>query len=156
MTRMTSTDGNLTVEFPDDDKLYLGSTPELRALLERYARSVMGFYDAFLQGQETGDVVLPKIEALAREYGDIIMGRNRHYRIAPWQERHRLGARLRAWHPEEIGRDDEPGEGFFRWLASNCIAASQELAAGEMSDEEVGAMLGEILQDCADRLVGLA
>lgn len=156
MTRMTSSDGSLTLDVPDSDKLYLGNVQALRTLLEDYAHRVMSAYDAFLQGREAGDVVLPKIEARAREYGDIIMGRNRHYRIAPWQERHRLGARLRAWHPEEIGRDDEPGEGYFRWLAAQCIAASQAMATEEFTAEEAGEQLGEILQDSAERLVGLA
>ncbi|EGV18777.1 hypothetical protein [Thiocapsa marina] len=153
---MTSTDGNLTVDFPDDDKLYLGSVVALRTLLEGYVHRVMAAYDEYLHGREGADVVLPKIEALAREYGDIIMGRNRHYRIAPWQERHRLGARLRYWYPEEIGRDDDPGEGYFRSLAAQCIAAAQEMAGGSMTDEEAGAELGEILQDNAERMVGLA
>lgn len=156
MTRMTSDDGSLTVDFPDGNTPYLGSVQALRAVLEEYVRRVMVAYDEFLQGREGADVVLPKIEALAREYGDIIMGRNPHYRIAPWQERHRLGAHLRYWHPEEISRDDEPGEGYFRWLAAQCIAASQEMAAGSMTDEEAGTELGEILQDSAERLAGLA
>ncbi len=156
MAPMTSTDGDLTFEFPDDDRLYLGSVGALRTLLEGYAHRVMAAYDAFLQGREGGDIVLPKIEAIAREYGEILMGRNPRYIIPSWQERHRRGARLRAWHPEDIGQDDDPGEGYVRWLAAQCIAASQEMAAGSMTDEEAGAELGEVLRDSAERMVGLA
>ena len=156
MARMTSSDGNLTVDFPEGDKHDLGSVPAMRGLLEDYVRRVMAAYDAFLQGREDGDVVMPKIEAMAREYGDILMGRNAHYRLAPWQSPHRLGARLRAWYQEEINQEDDPGEGYFRSLAAQSIAAAQAMATKEMTDEEVGQELGEILQDNAERMAGLA
>lgn len=66
MTRMTSDDGSLTIDVPDGDRPYLGNVQTLRILLEGYTHHVMAAYDAFLQGREGADVVLPKIEATAR------------------------------------------------------------------------------------------
>lgn len=136
----------------DSETLYLGDAKVAHGFVGAFAHDVMLNYDRFLSGKAPGAEVLAEIRALVKCYGDALMGRDDHYQIAAWQGK-RLKGKFLAALPKMKG-DDEPGEAMFDYLALQCVKASLSLRDGKRSDEEIGEMLREILDDAVGRILG--
>lgn len=130
---------------------YLGDAAVVDNLLAKFANAVLASYDQFLRGTEAREVVMPEIEALCETYGDVLMGRDERYAIAPWQGA-KLKGKFLAMIPSMKG-GDEPGAAMCRHLALMCIKASLALADGH-DEDDVGENLSEILIDARDRILG--
>lgn len=116
------------VGLTDPNRTYLGSAEPVRVLVADFATAVMAAYDQFLQGKAPAAVVQPQIDALIKQAGDRLMGRDPAYEIAPWQGE-RLRGKFLAALPNMKGADD-PGEALFKHLALQCIKGAQALANG--------------------------
>lgn len=143
---------SLTVD-PVSDIPYLGDYNTTHGLIIKFAYKTIELYDQFLHGERKGPEVQADIEKEIKEYADIFMGRNQEYKLAPWQGRYQIGGRLRAWF--SIPGNVDPGEGYFRFLADQCMKAAKALIDG-MDEDEAGSKLSGILIDGTERFMGIS
>ncbi|MFN3517092.1 MAG: hypothetical protein ACK4YM_08035 [Novosphingobium sp.] len=142
----------LHVPATDPGKHYLGNAGVVHSFVGRFADEVIQAYDSFLSGKVSAAVAQERINALIKEHGDALMGRDDRYEIAPWQGM-RLKGKFLAAIPSMKGGDD-PGEAFFKHLALQCVKSALALKDGH-DEEEVGAILHDILQDARGRILGV-
>ena len=150
---MDPKDDGFILEPRTSQKPYLGDQEVVQGLLSAFANDVMAEYHKFLAAEPGGMDAQANISAMAKRYGDIFMGRSPNYEAAPWQSVARMGGKLR-YAVDSIKGEDDPGEGYFRFIAAQCLQASQGLAKG-MEDEDVGFRLEIVLEEAAKRLLGV-
>lgn len=151
MAKSAKEPSQFAVPATDGSKIYLGDATVVHQLVSDFANKVMATYHKFLEGSSAAEPVQQEIDKICHEYGDILMGRNPAYEIAPWQ-----GERMRMKILVSIPGskyEDDPGEAFFRHTAVQCVKASIALAKG-MPEQKVGRHLNEILDDTRDRILG--
>ena len=136
----------------DPKRRYLGDAGVVHDFVGHFANDVIRAYDGFLMATATPVMVQAQIDALIKEYGDALMGRDARYEIAPWQGQRLLGKFLAAM-PHMKGTED-PGHALFKHLSLQCIQAAQAMASG-MSEAKAGEKLKEILDDVRGRILGV-
>ncbi len=147
-------DQRLAFQAPPKGTPYLGDHAVVAGLINEFADDVLTIYHEFTTGRPGADKPLTQINDMAKDYGDIFMGRKpNRYAPAPWNTRTRLGVRLRA-AVDEIKGDEDPGEAYFRWLALQITRAGKALDDG-MAPEQVGPILRAILDDAIGRLLAM-
>ena len=129
---------------------YLGDAGVVHDFVGHFANDVIRAYDGFLAATATLAVVQAQIDALVKEYGDALMGRDARYEIAPWQGV-QLTGKFVAAIPAMKG-DDDPGHALFKHLSLQRIQAAQAMARG-MDEDMAGAKLKAILDDVRGRIL---
>jgi hypothetical protein len=142
----------LVVAPVSSEKYYLGNSDVVHTFVGQFANDVMRAYGDYLSGKSNAGEAQSLVEAIVREHGNALMGRDGRYEIAPWQGS-RMRGKLLAAIPSMKG-DDDPGEAFFRHLALQCVKASLALKDGK-PEKEVGEQLKEILDDARGRILGV-
>lgn len=147
-------DQGFDFQAPPKDLPYLGDHAVVAGLINEFADDVLTIYHEFTTGRPGADKPLDQLNDMARDYGNIFMGRTPdRYAQAPWNTVPRLGVRLRA-AVDEIKGDEDPGEAYFRWLALQITKAGKALDDG-MAPEQVGPTVRAILDDAIGRLLGV-
>lgn len=144
----------LSIRFTPEDIPSLADPSVVSKLIRDFTSGVMDEYMAFQHSRQTRDQSLASIYDLARECGDIIMGRNPDYDTAEWQNPMRLGAQIRAQEVFSFKSASDPGEVFFRWLATQVIHACKELDDGT-AREAVGQKLAATLKSAKNFILGI-
>ena len=133
---------------------YLGDHATVAYLVNKFASDILTVYDDFTHGKGGAANAQPKIEAMAKEMGDIFMGRKpEQYTPTEWQRPSRLGVRLRHAVDSITGSED-PGEAYFKWLALQVVRCGISLDRG-MAREQAGPMLRHMLDRTISRLLGV-
>lgn len=144
---------SLPEDLPGDGKPSLGNYATVSQLVADFAQGVIAIRNDFHAGKPGAEDAPGRIEQLAKEAGDKIMGRDPAYHTMPWQVPHRLGARLSALLDEAA--KFEPGQALFVWLAKQVLTATMAVEAGRVSPEDSARSLQPVLSDVADRITGV-
>ncbi|MGY6278179.1 hypothetical protein [Methylomonas sp. MgM2] len=142
----------LVIDQVKDPEHYLGNAQVVHKFVGDFANEVISTYDQFLAGTKPTDQVQQEINVIIKRYRDALMGEDPNWEIAPWQGK-RLRGKCRAWVPMH-GLDD-PIEAFFHHLALQCVKAAMSIAAGKMSNEQIGQQLKRMLDDYRSRILGV-
>jgi hypothetical protein len=136
-----------------EGKPYLGEMDVVGSLVNNFADRVLAIESAFRAGKPGFEDAQVKIEALAQENGDAIMGRNPAYTAAPWQTDERLGKVLRLTTPG-IHCGDDSGPKFFEYLALELVKLNRAMERGT-APEEIGSRVRVLLDDAIAKILGL-
>jgi hypothetical protein len=132
----------------------LGDFNVVNRLVTEFAQDVIGVRKDFHSGKPGADKPIERIEALAGHFGDIFMGRNAEFAAQPWNNPIRLGSKIRVLCSDAAQYDDE-GKALFIWLARNVVRSSEAVENGEMTDEQAGKRLRDVLDSVVAMLLGI-
>jgi hypothetical protein len=132
----------------------LGVFPIVSRIVREYVKNVLEIRSAFNLGQGGADAPLVEIEAAARHWGNVFLGRDNRFDAQPWNTPNRLGMTLTMLFPEETKHYGDPGAAAFMWLAGQTLQASQFMEGGG-SEDEARAKLEPVVEDFEQRLIGI-
>ena len=137
-----------------------GATPSLAdpsvvdGLVREFATRVVDVRKAYNSDKLSSEQAQQQVRELAREYGEVVMGRDARYQALPWHNPGSLGRRILRVVPAAEGVED-PGELLFLTVGSSLVNLAAAHEEGRMSDEDVQAKMGEMLTDTAHLIAGL-
>lgn len=140
--------------FSMDPRPSLGDLGVVRALVSEFATRIVELRKQYNQDQVTGEQAQERVRALAREYGDVVMGRDASYFALPWNDPARLGRRIRLVTPPVDGVED-PGEQLFVTIGTSLMALAAAHEQDRVSDEDAEKHAQGMLEDTANLLVGI-
>lgn len=143
----------LHFEAPPSDKPSLGDSGVVTRPVNEFAQGVIGIRNDFLAGKLGADNPMKRIEALAANAGDMIMGRNPDFHAMEWQNPIRLGSKIR-YLCTEIRTYPDPGQAFFMFLAKQVTASMIAVEEQRLEPEQAATKLRPVLEDVVDRIVG--
>jgi len=132
----------------------LGDPDVVRGLVTEFASQVVAARRAYNEDKLDGEAAIERVRELAREYGNVIMGRDRRYQPLPWNDPARLGRRIRLVVPAQDGVED-PGELLFTVVGSSLVSLAAAHEDDRMSDDDVKSKVDVMLADTCDLLLGL-
>jgi hypothetical protein len=136
------------------DKPSLGSAPVVQGLVSEFAGAVVNVRKRYNQDKLSGEQAQAEVRALAKEYGDIVMGRDQRYQALPWNDPARLGRRIKLVTAPIDGVTD-PGEQLFLTVGLSIIELATAHEDERISDESTQAQMQEMLQDTANLVQGV-
>lgn len=140
--------------FSMDSRPSLGNRDVVRALVSEFATRIVNLRKDYNLDKVTGEQAQAKVRELAREYGDVIMGRDLSYFALPWNNEHRLGLRISMVVPAIDGVTD-PGELLFLTVGTSLMAIAKAHEEGRLPDADGEKHTQAMLADTADLIVGL-
>lgn len=130
----------------------LGDPSVVRALVSEFAAGVVSVRGKWLSGREADP--LARVRELAREYGDIVMGRDSRYGALAWHNPSRLGQQIALVTPAEPGVTD-PGELLFVTVGTSLVEIAAAHEAGRLPDSDAERHTRALLEDTAALIVGV-
>lgn len=154
-------DSGFDFQLPPEGKPSLGDAAVVADLVREFVDNVFTIDHEFRTGMTESGLPVPptgpspeeNIRDMAKSYGDIFMGRDPAYEPTEFHRPGRLGAYLRH-AVDSIKGDDDPGQGYFEFLALQVVRCARSLENG-MAPEQAGPMLQSIMQDAVNRLLGV-
>lgn len=140
--------------FSLDPRPSLGNLNVVRALVSEFATRIVNVRKEYNLDKLSGEEAQAKVRELAREYGDIVLGRDPSYFSLPWNNEHRLGLRILMVVPAVDGVTD-PGELLFLTVGTSLMSIAAAHEGGRLSDEDGEKHTQEMLADTANLIVGL-
>lgn len=140
--------------FSMDPRPSLGDSNVVRGLVSEFAAAIVDARKQYNQDKLTGDQAQAQVRELAKEYGDIVMGRDSRYFALPWNDPARLGRRIRLVTPPVDGVED-PGEQLFVTIGTSLMALAAAHEQDRVSDEDAEKHAQGMLEDTANLLVGI-
>lgn len=139
--------------FSMDPRPSLGNVDVVRGLVSEFAAQVVDVRKQYNLDKLTGEQAQHRIQDLAREYGNIVMGRDDRYFALPWNDPSRLGRRIKLVVPA-IDGVAEPGELLFLTVGSSLAALAAAHEAGRVTDADGEQHAKEMLEDTANLILG--
>lgn len=140
--------------FSMDRRPSLGDAGVVRGLVSKFADDVVVVRRQYLLDELSGQECIDKVTLLAKEAGDIIMGRNDAYVAMPWNSPERLGRRIGLVLPPEDGIED-PGELLFFSTGSSLISLAAAHEANNIPDTEAEHVTKTMLEDVINLILGI-
>lgn len=136
------------------DKPSLGSASVVQGLVSEFAGAVVVVRKRYNQDKLTGEQAQADLRALAKEYGDIVMGRDDRFQALPWNDPSRLGRRIKLVTAPIDGVTD-PGEQLFLTIGTSITELAVSHEEGRTSDEAAKAAMQAMLEDTAKLVQGV-
>ena len=140
--------------FSLSEKPSLGNPDVVRGMVTEFASQIVEARKLYNQDQLTGEQTQERVRELAREYGDIVMGRDERYDPLPWHDPSRLGRRVGLVVPPIEGISD-PGEVLFLTVGTSLMSIAAALEEESLEDNEAQQETTEMLEDTANLILGL-
>lgn len=140
--------------FSMDPRPSLGNADVVRELVSKFGADVVAVRREYLEDKLTGQEAQARIRDLARDYGAIVMGRDKDYFALPWNCDTRLGRRIKLVVPAVEGVND-PGELLFLTVGTSLSSLAASHEAGRVTDEDAEHHTKEMLEDTANLILGL-
>ena len=143
----------LEFTLPPEGKPYLGEMEVVSTLVNHFADRVLAIESAFRTGKPGFEDAMGRVQALAQDAGDAIMGRSPAYTAAPWQNPERLGMVLRLTTPG-IHYGDDYGPKFFECIALELVKLNRAMEKGT-APQEIGSRVRVLLDDAIAKILGV-
>lgn len=140
--------------FSMDPRPSLGNADVVRELVSKFGADVVAVRREYLEDKLTGQEAQARIRDLARDYGAIVMGRDKDYFALPWNCDTRLGRRIKLVVPAIEGVND-PGELLFLTVGTSLSSLAASHEAGRVTDDDAEHHTKEMLEDTANLILGL-
>lgn len=140
--------------FSVDPRPSLGDAGVVRDLVSKFGADVVAVRREYLEDKLTGQEAQARVRDLARDYGAIVMGRDKDYFALPWNCDTRLGRRIKLVVPAVDGVND-PGELLFLTVGTSLSSLAASHEAGRVTDEDAEHHTQEMLDDTANLILGL-
>lgn len=140
--------------FSMDPRPSLGDADVMRNLVSKFGADVVAVRREYLEDKLTGKEAQERVRELARDYGSIVMGRDKDYFALPWNSESRLGRRIRLVVPAIDGVND-PGELLFLTVGTSLSSLAASHEAGRVTDDDAESHTKEMLEDTANLILGL-
>jgi hypothetical protein len=152
---MTSRDAVVQLHFSHAaDKPSLGDPAVVDRLVSEFVQAVIGVRNDFLAGKPGADNPIQRIEQLASNAGDVIMGRHADYQAMAWQNPIRLGSTIR-YLCQEIRDYPDPGQALFMFLSTQVVTSMIAVEEKRMHPEQSAQKLRVVINDVVDRILGV-
>lgn len=135
------------------DRPFLGDAAVVRGLVSEFASQVVAVRKAYNADKMSGVQAQQRIRELAREYGDVVMGRDPSYTAMAWNSPDQLGRQILRVVPSIAGVTD-PGELLFLTVGGSLVDLAMELEDDRMGDGDVKAKVEAMLSDAAAVILG--
>lgn len=140
--------------FSVDPRPSLGDAGVVRDLVSKFGADVVAVRREYLEDKLTGQEAQARVRELARDYGAIVMGRDKDYFALPWNCDTRLGRRIKMVVPAVDGVND-PGELLFLTVGTSLSSLAASHEAGRVTDEDAEHHTQTMLEDTANLILGL-
>lgn len=140
--------------FSMDARPSLGDGNVVRGLVSEFAAAIVDVRKDYNLDKFTGEQAQAKVRELAKEYGDIVMGRDSRYFALPWNDPVRLGRRIKLVVPAVDGVAD-PGEQLFVTIGTSLMALAKAHEEGRLPDADAEQHTKTMLEDTANLIQGL-
>lgn len=140
--------------FSMDPRPSLGNADVVRGLVSEFGADVVDVRKRYNANSITGDQAQACVRELAKDYGDVIMGRDKEYGSLPWNDPERLGRRIRLVVPALDGIADH-GELLFVTIGASLMSIAAAHESGRMTDEDGEKHTKTMLEDAANLILGL-
>ncbi|MBB3017680.1 hypothetical protein FHR70_000720 [Microvirga lupini] len=139
--------------FSMDPRPSLGNVDVVRGLVSEFGSAIVGVRKDYHEDKLTGEQAQERVRELAREYGDIILGRSEKYFALPWNDPSRLGRRIKLVVPAAEGVSD-PGELLFVTIGTSLMAIGKAHEEERLSDADAERHTKDMLEDTASLILG--
>lgn len=146
------------------DQLVSTGKPSLARLdivdrcVRHFVGEVLELHSGFLQSSGSpadSARALAGLEGIARQLGDVFLGRDARFDAQPFNTPARLGSVLKVLVPEETVHYGDPGAALFMWLANQTLLAARLQGTGKLSEAQARERLDGVVRDVVARLLGV-
>lgn len=137
-----------------DTRPSLGNANVVRGLMSEFGSAIVDVRKAYNQDTLTAEQAQARVRELAKEYGDIVMGRDAHYFSLPWNDPTRLGRRIKLVVPA-IPSIEDPGELLFLTVGTSLMSIAAAHEGGRLTDQDGEHHTKSMLEDAANLILGL-
>lgn len=132
----------------------LGNADVARGLVSEFASAIVAARKDYNLDKLTGEQAQARVRELAKEYGEIVMGRDARYEALPWNDPARLGRRIKLVVPAIDGVTD-PGELLFLTVGTSLMTIAKAHEEERLADADAEHHVKEMLEDTANLILGL-
>lgn len=140
--------------FSMDSRPSLGNLDVVRGLVSEFAAAIVDARKQYNLDTLTGEQAQERVRELAREYGDVVMGRDSRYDAMPWNDPARLGRRIKLVVPPVDGVAD-PGELLFLTIGTSLMALAKAHEEKRLPDPDAEQHTKSMLEDTANLIAGI-
>ena len=132
----------------------LGNAHVIYSLMTEFASACVDIRKRYNKDEINDSQAKVELKDLAREYGNIIMGRDERYQALPWNSESRLGRRIKLVVPD-IPSINNSGEMLFLTVGTSLMAIASSHEQGKITDEAGEKHTKEMLADAANLILGI-
>ncbi len=140
--------------FSMDPRPSLGNLDVVRGIVSEFGAAIVDARKQYNLDKLTGEQAQARVRELAKEYGDIIMGRDARYFALPWNDQAQLGRRIQLVVPAVDGVSD-PGEQLFLTVGTSLMSLAKAHEEGRLPDTDAEQHTKTMLDDTANLIAGL-
>lgn len=131
----------------------LGSPDVVSELVGDFCQTVLDIRGQYSRDEIRPDQAKAEIRYLARQYGRIIMGKDRRFDALGWHSPERLGVKIKKVVPVVPGVTD-PGEALFVTLAGSLVSLNVAVEGERITDENAKRELLSLMEQANDLILG--